>query len=69
MFPALPRPGTWDAGQAPGFQLPAEAFDVGAADGEQRGRPVAGRLVEVMGCFDSFRPGASLGFGQWMPKI
>ena len=23
----------------------------------------------VMGCFDSFRPGASLGFGQWMPKI
>lgn len=36
--------------------------------GQRPGRLVAGRLAEVMGCF-AFRPGACLGFGQWMPKI
>ncbi len=45
-------PGDGRAGPAPGFQSPGEAFDVGAADGEQgqrAGVALRGELTQVQG--------------------
>jgi hypothetical protein len=45
-------PGDGGAGAAPGFQVPGEAFDVGAPDGEQvqgAGAAPGGELAQVQG--------------------